>query len=71
MRFARDHKLWVIFVYHEVSDNNASDYTANLKDLEKTLQILKEEQVPVVTYQQGLSETVPQQEAYFTKVLGN
>jgi len=71
VRFARDHKLWVIFVYHEVSDNNASDYTANLKDLEKTLQILKEEQVPVVTYQQGLSETVPQQEAYFTKVLGN
>ncbi len=60
VRFARDHKLWLILVYHEVDNSSASSYAASLKDLEKQLQILKEEQVAVVTYQQGLSETLSQ-----------
>lgn len=60
VRFARDHKLWLIMVYHEVDNSSASSYAASLKDLEKQLQILKEEQVAVVTYQQGLSETLSQ-----------
>lgn len=63
IRFARDNKLWLILVYHEVGDESGSSYAANTKDLERTLQILQEESVPVVTISQGLQETLPQVEA--------
>lgn len=67
VRFAKENKLWLILVYHEVSDQSESAYAANLKDLERTLQILNEEQIPVVTISEGLRETMPQVEAQFTK----
>jgi hypothetical protein len=60
VRFARDHKLWLILVYHEIDSRSESSYAASLGDLEKQLQIIKEEQVPVVTISQGLAETLPQ-----------
>lgn len=60
VRFARDHKLWLILLYHEVESDSKSEYAASIKDLEKHIQILKEEQVTVVTMEQGLVETQDQ-----------
>lgn len=59
VRFAKQNKVWLIFVYHEVdaSNNAASEYAASLADLEKQLQVITDEKVPVVTISEGLQET--------------
>jgi peptidoglycan/xylan/chitin deacetylase (PgdA/CDA1 family) len=60
VRFARDHKLWLVLVYHEVDSKSESAYAANLADLEKHIKTIKDEQVQVVTMAEGLAETLPQ-----------